>query len=199
MAASSQMFEAAGELSHIEDGFEDSALLEVSSFTEADVQAEEAAALFPSSSSSSASKLRGMAAGGPARSKKCPSYMGLSCSGRGDCDAESGRCKCRKPFRGSRCQFDMGKMRPVWLGCHLQPLPAHVSDVCASALGDQNRCPGYRLLQYKLCADVCPLVEGSNCAAENIVKACEDPLIKCPALVSTAHQLAIASNACCAL
>lgn len=115
--------------------------------------------------------------------KKCPSMMGLQCTGKGECDPNTGRCQCRKPFRGSYCQFDMGFMRPVWIGCHVQPLPAHVSDVCATALsGDANRCPGYRLLQYKLCNETCPLVEGSNCASANIVKTCADPLIKCPAL-----------------
>jgi hypothetical protein len=94
-------------------------------------------------------------------------------------------CTCTKPFRGADCGFDAGVFRQVWLGCHVQPLPSHVVDVCKSALQGQNRCPGYRLLSYQLCNYTCPLVEGGNCGMASIKEACTDPLIKCPQLVRT--------------
>lgn len=94
-------------------------------------------------------------------------------------------CTCTKPFRGADCGFDSGVFRQVWLGCHVQPLPSHVLDVCKSALQGQNRCPGYRLLSYQLCNYTCPLVEGGNCGMASIKETCTDPLIKCPQLVRT--------------
>lgn len=93
------------------------------------------------------------------------------------------KCTCNKPWSGPGCDINRAYGRRSFFGCHLQPLPPAVTEVCNTAINVQHRCPGYRLLAYSLCNHTCPLVENFGCGVGNVSHVCADPLIKCPDLV----------------
>lgn len=93
------------------------------------------------------------------------------------------KCTCNKPWSGAGCDVNRAYGRRSFFGCHLQPLPPAITEVCNTAINVQQRCPGYRLLAYSLCNHTCPLVENFGCGIGNVSHVCADPLIKCPDLV----------------
>lgn len=93
------------------------------------------------------------------------------------------KCTCNKPWSGAGCDVNRAYGRRSFFGCHLQPLPPAITEVCNTAINVQHRCPGYRLLAYSLCNHTCPLVENFGCGIGNVSHVCADPLIKCPDLV----------------
>lgn len=112
---------------------------------------------------------------------QCPGRP-VPCSGRGSCDMKTKKCTCNKPWSGAGCDVNRAYGRRSFFGCHLQPLPPAITEVCNTAINVQHRCPGYRLLAYSLCNHTCPLVENFGCGIGNVSHVCADPLIKCPDL-----------------
>ena len=96
---------------------------------------------------------------------------------------------CNSGYEGLSCQVDAGKKRIVNLGCRIQPLPTHITDVCYGALkscaGYQNSRLGDSDVRYNLCNKTCPLLEMGSCSPATKYDPCKKGAgIICQTLVS---------------